>query len=190
MTSSRRTILVTGCSGGSLGSALGVSFHKAKSRPTPCPTSPSSTACTSRAQKLASDGGNSNGCGGSLDVLLNNAGAEYSMLLMDMDIAKSRELFDLNVWLLISVTRAFLPLLELIQPHGMAVNNTACTSLTAGTMPFSGAYNASKVAAASLTEDLRLELQPFRIKMIDMIGEAKERVEGTISGANDSTDPE
>jgi len=52
---------------------------------------------------------------------------------------------------------------------GMVVNNTACSSLTAGALPFSGAYNASKAAAANLTEVLRLELEPFGIKVINLI---------------------
>jgi len=34
---------------------------------------------------------------GSLDTLLNNAGAGYSMPLIDLDLDKTRELFELNV---------------------------------------------------------------------------------------------
>ena len=86
----------------------------------------------------------------SLDNLLNNAGAGYSMPLMDLDLAKARDLFDLNVFSLISTTRAFLPLLmKSTTTHGgvrggMAVNNTSCSSLAASAVPFAGAYNASK----------------------------------------------
>lgn len=36
-------------------------------------------------------------------------------------------------------------------------------------MTFSGAYNASKAAAASLTEVLRLEPEPFSIKVIKLM---------------------
>lgn len=147
-------------------------------------------------------------------MLVNNAGAGYSMPLMDLGIAKARELFDLNVWSLINVTRAFLPLLMKSAQGGTVVNNTACASLTAGAMPFSGAYNASKTAAASLTEVLRLELEPFGIKVINLMTSAvrstfhnnaptavlpptslynvaKEAVEKAISGADASngTDP-
>ncbi|KAL4787014.1 hypothetical protein BJX76DRAFT_354626 [Aspergillus varians] len=41
--------------------------------------------------------------------------------------------------------------------------------LIAGTMPFAGTYNASKAAVASLIEGLRLELEPFGIKVINLM---------------------
>lgn len=159
--------------------------------------------------------------GGSLDTLLNNAGAGYSMPLMDLDIGKTRQLFDLNVFSLISVTKAFLPLLmESKITHGgirggMVVNNTSCSSLPVGALPFAGAYNASKAAASSLTEVMRLELGPFGIKVVNLMtggvhstfhanapqnnlpkdsiyNVAKERVERTMSGVDfteDGADP-
>jgi 1-acylglycerone phosphate reductase len=113
--------------------------------------------------------------GGSLDTLLNNAGAGHSMPVMDLDISKVRDLFDLNVFSLISTTRAFLPLLRnSTATHGgvrggMVVNNTSCSSLPAGAVPFAGAYNASKAAAANLTEVMRLELAPFGIKVVNLV---------------------
>ena len=107
--------------------------------------------------------------GGSLDALLNNAGAGYSMPLMDLNIAKTRELFDLNVFSLLSVTRAFLPLLIKSTHGAILVNNTSISSLVTGALPFEGAYNSSKAAATSLTEVLRLELAPFGIKVINLM---------------------
>lgn len=224
----KRTILITGCSDGGLGSALALGFHKAgwrvfasarnlskakKAKDAGIETvqldtlsDESIASCVSRIHELT---------GGSLDALLNNAGAGYSMPLLDVDIAKARELFDLNVWSLVSVTRAFLPLLMKSTRGGLVVNNTACASVTAGTMPFSGAYNASKAAAASLTEVLRLELEPFGIKVVNLMtggvrstfhsnaptatlpptslyNVAKDTVEKAMSGADaaNGTDPE
>ncbi|KAI0532990.1 hypothetical protein GGR58DRAFT_488355 [Xylaria digitata] len=180
--SSARTILITGCSDGSLGSALALAFHKAGWRVFASARNTSKlknaeeagiqtvqldtlsdesiASCVSQVKELT---------GGSLDGLLNNAGAGYNMPLLDVDIAKARQLFDLNVWSLINVTRAFLPLLMKSTRGAIVVNNTACASLTAGSMPFSGAYNASKAAAASLTETLRLELEPFNVKVINLM---------------------
>ncbi|KAI0904734.1 hypothetical protein F4823DRAFT_633729 [Ustulina deusta] len=177
-----RTILITGCSDGSLGSALALAFHKAgwrvfasarnttklrKSEEAGIETvqldtlsDESIASCVARVEELT--------CG-SLDGLLNNAGAGHNMPLLDIDVAKARQLFDLNVWSLINVTRGFLPLLMRSTHGAIVVNNTACASLTAGSMPFSGAYNASKAAAASLTETLRLELEPFNIKVINLM---------------------
>ncbi|KAK3943814.1 putative IBR finger domain protein [Diplogelasinospora grovesii] len=179
---SKRTILITGCSDGSLGSALALALHKAgwrvfasgrnlsklsKAQGAGIETvqldtlaDDSIASCVSQIQELT---------GGSLDALLNNAGGGYSMPVMDLDISKARELFDLNFFSLISVTRAFLPLLMKSTYGGMVVNNTACSSQIAGATPFSGAYNASKAAAANLTEVMRLELQPFGIKVINLM---------------------
>ncbi|KAL2828010.1 hypothetical protein BDW59DRAFT_159966 [Aspergillus cavernicola] len=93
--------------------------------------------------------------GGSLDALLNNAGAGYSMPLTDLDIAKARELFDLNVWSVLI--------------RWVGHQQHCCSSVTAGTMPFACAYNASKAAVASLTEALRLELEPFGLRVINLM---------------------
>jgi len=49
------------------------------------------------------------------------------------------------------------------------VNNTSCSGLTPGALPFAGAYNASKGAAIILTEDMRLELAPFGIKVVTLV---------------------
>ncbi|KAI1357454.1 hypothetical protein F5Y08DRAFT_324314 [Xylaria arbuscula] len=179
---SARTILITGCSDGSLGSALALAFHKAGWRVfasarniaklKKCEEASIETvqldtlsdesiaSCVAKVKELT---------GGSLDGILNNAGAGYNMPLLDVDIAKARQLFDLNVWSLLSVTRAFLPLLMKSTRGAIVVNNTACASVTAGSMPFSGAYNASKAAAASLTETLRLELDPLNIRVINLM---------------------
>ncbi|PFH62271.1 hypothetical protein XA68_14402 [Ophiocordyceps unilateralis] len=178
----KRTILITGCSDGSLGCALALAFHRANWRvlasgrnlsklkqvesagmetvQLDTTSDESIVNAVSRVRDLT---------GGSLDVLLNNAGAGYSMPLMDLEIARARQLFDLNVFSIIAVTRAFFPLLTQSAPGGIVVNNTACSSVTTGALPFAGAYNASKAAAASLTEVLRLELAPFGIKVINLM---------------------
>ncbi|KAJ5179440.1 hypothetical protein N7492_002650 [Penicillium capsulatum] len=180
--SSQRTVLITGCSDGSLGSHLAHGFHKAgwrvfasgrdlakmkKAKESGMETvqldtlsDDSISKCVSQVEKLTS---------GSLDVLVNNAGGGYSMPVLDIDIDKARKLFDLNVWSLISVTRAFFPLLRQSSHGGVVVNNTSCQAVTAGTMPFAGAYSASKAAAASLTEALRLELEPFGVKVVNLV---------------------
>jgi 1-acylglycerone phosphate reductase len=182
MAVSKRTILITGCSEGSLGSFLATAFHKAgwrvfasartmsKLKQTQAAgietvlldttSDESITSCVSRIEELT---------GGSLDTLLNNAGTGYSMPLMDLDLADARHLFDVNVFSIISMTRAFLPLLMKSTHGGMVVNNTSCSSLTAGGLPFAGAYNSSKAAATSITEVLRLELEPFGVKVINMM---------------------
>lgn len=107
--------------------------------------------------------------GGSLDALLNNAGATYQLPLMDIDIEKARELFDLNTWAMLRMTRAFLPLLRKSTVGPKVINNISCSSLPAGGSPWQGAYNASKAATTSLTETLRLELAPLGVKVINLM---------------------
>jgi short-subunit dehydrogenase len=48
----------------------------------------------------------------------------------------------------------------------MVVNNTSVLSVAP--MPMQGIYSASKAAAAMLTDNLRIELAPFKIKVIDL----------------------
>lgn len=178
----KRTILITGCSDDSLGSALALAFHHAgwrvfasarntaklaKSKAAGIEilqldtlSDESISKCASQIKDLT---------GGSLDTLLNNAGGGYSMPVIDINIAKAKELFDLNVWSVISVTRAFLPLLLESTHGGTVVNNTSLSSVIPANLPFSGAYNASKAALASLTDSLRLELEPFGIKVVNLV---------------------
>ncbi|KAF2685181.1 IBR finger domain protein [Lentithecium fluviatile CBS 122367] len=232
---SKRTILITGCSDGSLGSHLALAFHNAGWRVFATARNPAKLKTVTNAgiETLQFDTLSSESIkntvsavakltGGSLDMLLNNAGAGYSMPLLDLDLDKTRDLFELNVYSLITVTRAFLPLLrESETTHGgvrggIIVNNTSCSSLTCAALPFAGAYNASKAAATSITEVMRLELAPFGIKVVNLLtggvrstfhanaphetlppnsifNVAKEAVEKTMSGADytaDGSDPE
>lgn len=189
-TTPKRTVLVTGCSDGGLGSHLCLAFQKAGWRVFATArnmaklrtvtemgietiqldtlSEESIASCVLEVEKQTN---------GSLDMLVNNAGAGYSMPLLDLDLARTRGLFDLNVFSLISTTRAFLPLLRKsvrsssgggIQ-GGIIVNNTTCGSLLAGAMPFAGGYTASKAAATHITEILRLELAPFGIKVVNLL---------------------
>ncbi|KAK0622045.1 hypothetical protein B0T17DRAFT_309685 [Bombardia bombarda] len=183
-TTNKRTILITGCSDGSLGAALALAFHKAGWRVFASARNPSKLKNSIAAGietvnlDITSDESIAKAVervaeltGGALDALLNNAGAGYSLPLIDIDIAKARELFDLNVFSLLSVTRAFLPLLLKSTHKGgaLVINNTSAASQTAGSMPLQGAYNASKAAASSFTEVLRLELAPFGVRVINLL---------------------
>lgn len=95
---------------------------------------------------------------GSLDMLINNAGVAGSyMPLLDLDLDKMRDTFETKCFSLITVSRAFLPLLmkstsmQRGARGGTIVNQTSLSSLVASGMPFQGAYNASKAAATSMT---------------------------------------
>lgn len=174
-----RSILITGCSKGGLGDSLARAFHAHGLRVIATARNPSKMEhlkalgietltldvtsqesiqrCVQEVSSLT---------GGSLDILLNNSGAGYHLPLTDVSIDAARELFDLNVWAVLAMIQAFMPLLLKSSHDGMIVNNTSIASIAG--VPLQGIYNASKAAAASLTDTLRLELEPFGIKVVDM----------------------
>ncbi|KAG4438889.1 hypothetical protein IFR05_005624 [Cadophora sp. M221] len=100
----------------------------------------------------------------SLDILVNNAGAMYAMPISDLSIPKAKELFDLNLWSYLAVTQAFLPLL--LKSNGIIANHTSSASVI--TLPFQATYNASKAAVAVYSDTLRLELEPFGVRVVDL----------------------
>ena len=66
--------------------------------------------------------------GGKLDILVNNAGRGYIMPLLDSDIEQSKKIFDLNVWSVLEVTKAFTDLL--VASKGVIVNNCSIAAQT------------------------------------------------------------
>lgn len=100
-----------------------------------------------------------------LDILINNAGASYTMPISDISIPEAKKLFDLNVWGYIAVTQAFLPQL-LKSPKAIVANHTSVGSGTS--IPFQSVYNASKAAMSMFSDTLRLELQPFDIAVVNL----------------------
>jgi len=177
--SSNKTVLITGCSNGGLGDALAQAFHQRGLRviatarnpakiahfkalgietlPLDVLSAESIEACVASVADMT---------GGSLDILVNNSGAGYGMPLADADINEAKKCYDLNVWALLAVTQVFIPLLLQSRRGAMIVNNTSVASVTP--LPMHGIYSSSKAAAAMLTDNLRLELAPFNIKVIDL----------------------
>jgi 1-acylglycerone phosphate reductase len=171
-TSSKRTVLITGCSDGGLGSALAIAFHEAglhvyaTARDGTKMKSLASLSIECLPLDVLSDSSISE-CVcklSSLDILVNNAGGGYAMPVSDLSIIAAKKLFDLNVWSYLAVMQAFLPLL--LESKGLIVNQTSAASVT--TVPFQSAYNASKAAMAMFSDSQRLELEPFGIKVVDL----------------------
>lgn len=198
----QKTILITGCSEGGLGDALARALSRRGHHVIATARNPSKMKHfealnieTLPLDVLSSDSieqcvsSVASQTGGSLDMLINNSGGGYSMPLADVSIPEARRLFDLNVWSMLAVTQAFLPLLLQSQQGGMVVNNTSVASVV--NQPMGGIYNASKAAAASLTENLRLELGPFNIKVVDLkTGSVKSNFYANQSGGSNPTLPE
>jgi NAD(P)-dependent dehydrogenase (short-subunit alcohol dehydrogenase family) len=100
---------------------------------------------------------------GQLDVLVNNAGAEYPTPLDDTapeSMTRWAGLLDNNVTSMVRLTQALLPLL----PRGASVINQSSIWGRIGVAGFS-AYAASKHAVVGLTRSLALELGPRGIRV-------------------------
>lgn len=172
MSSSKRTVLITGCSDGGLGAALAIAFHNAGLHVYATARNPSKMTqlASLGIETFTLDVQSNSSIAASvskiphLDILINNAGATYNMPVSDLSIPEAKKLFDLNVWSYLAVTQAFLPLL--LESKGMIVNQTSIAS--AVTLPFQSAYNASKAAIAMFSDSQRLELAPFGITVVDL----------------------
>ena len=93
--------------------------------------------------------------------LVNNAGIGIAGPVEALALAEWRRQFDVNVFGLIAVTQAFLPLLR--QARGRVINMGSMASRAA--MPFMAPYSASKHALKGLNDSLRVELQPWGINV-------------------------
>jgi 1-acylglycerone phosphate reductase len=178
------TVLITGCSDDGLGSALAQELHAAgHHRVFATARNPSKLGnvkaagietllldvlsetsignCVVELRKLT---------GGSLDMLINNAGATYYTPLVDASILEGKKIFDLNVWANLATVQAFLPLLLKSTHGGVIVNHTSIAA--ALSPPFMALYGASKAAMSMMTTSLRLELSPFGIKVVEILSGA------------------
>lgn len=96
-----------------------------------------------------------------LHGLVNNAGIAVGGPLEFVPIDNLRRQLEVNVIGQIAVSQAFIPLLR--QGAGRIVNMGSIAGLNA--LPFIGPYSASKFALESLTDALRVELQPWGIEV-------------------------
>ncbi|KAI1081902.1 NAD(P)-binding protein [Whalleya microplaca] len=173
MSTSKRTVLITGCSDGGMGAALAIAFHKAGLHVIATTRNPekmaglASLGIETRMLDVLSESSIADCVKklSSIDILVNNAGSQFLMPVVDANITEAKKLFDINVWSHIAVIQAFIPLL-LQSPQGMIVNQTSVGA--SATLPFQAVYNSSKAALAMFSDSLRLELQPFGIKVVDL----------------------
>ncbi|MEX5217232.1 MAG: SDR family oxidoreductase [Nitrospira sp.] len=91
--------------------------------------------------------------------LINNAGIAVAGPVEVLPLSEWRRQFEVNIFGLISVTQAFLPLLR--QGNGRVINIGSMSGRTA--MPYMAPYAASKHALLGLTTSLRIELHPWGV---------------------------
>ncbi|RAO74287.1 uncharacterized protein BHQ10_010299 [Talaromyces amestolkiae] len=123
--------------------------------------------------------------GGTLDYLINNAGRNHFMPILDEDLNATRAIFDTNVWGPVAVTQAFAPFL--IEAKGRIVFITSISgyinvpwmdpasgyghvySESQPTYIGAGSYAASKRSIEIIAETLRLELGPFNVGVLSIV---------------------
>lgn len=141
MISPRKSVLITGCSAGGIGSALAETFeergyHVFATLRTPSKISPrlaaagnvtilqldvlSRDSIAAAVERVRAD------TGGRLDVLVNNSGRTQIFPALDTPVDEARELFDLNFWAPLAMVQAFAPLL--IEARGCLVNNASISA--------------------------------------------------------------
>ncbi|WP_410566297.1 SDR family NAD(P)-dependent oxidoreductase [Amycolatopsis sp. cmx-4-61] len=98
---------------------------------------------------------------GGIDVLVNNAGRGLLGALEEITDAETRSLFDLNVFGLVNMTRAVLPVMRR-QGSGKLVHIGSRSGFEGE--PGVSMYSASKFAVAGISEALSAELAPFGIQ--------------------------
>ncbi|KAH2706517.1 hypothetical protein KXV24_002059 [Aspergillus fumigatus] len=162
-----KSILITGCSANSIGAALALSLAKrghhvfATARspakiPSPLTTlsnvtllqlDVTSPASVAAAVQAVQDHGHG------LDVLVNNAGAGYTVPLLDADLEHAKRVYETNVWGVVRMIQGFADLL-VARRGRINVDNRA------------GVYSSSKAAVMQISETLRLELAPLGVGVV------------------------
>jgi NAD(P)-dependent dehydrogenase (short-subunit alcohol dehydrogenase family) len=92
---------------------------------------------------------------GRIDVLVNNSGFGLLGAVEEISDAEAREVFDVNVFGLLGVTRAVLPGMR-ARRSGRIINIGSIGGFV--TIPSSGIYGATKFAVEGITEALSAEL--------------------------------
>lgn len=100
---------------------------------------------------------------GRIDVLVNNAGYGLAGSLEDLSMSEIKEQYETNVFGLIRVTQAVLPVMR-GQKSGIIVNISSIGGKMA--MPLLSPYIGTKFAVEGLSESIAYELEPFGIKVV------------------------
>jgi NAD(P)-dependent dehydrogenase (short-subunit alcohol dehydrogenase family) len=128
---------------------------------------PSETAGRLRVQHLDVTDPSTFAMPGDLRVLVNNAGIDTDYLPVEhADIGDWRRMFETNVFGVVAMTSAAIPTLRANRP---SVVCTITSSSIIAAVPFYSAYRASKAAVSAFGDSLRVEVDPFGIRVVEIL---------------------
>lgn len=102
---------------------------------------------------------------GYLDVLYNNAGQSCSLPATDVTDDMIKQCYEVNVFAPMRLTREFAPLL--IKAKGV-VGFTGSVAANVP-FPFSSIYGSSKAAIHQYAANLRMDMQPFGVRVVNVV---------------------
>ncbi|KAM3415571.1 NADPH-dependent 1-acyldihydroxyacetone phosphate reductase [Cercospora zeina] len=173
-----KSVLVTGCSKGGIGHALAREFKKHGLRvfATARKAETISDLADQGIETLSLEATDQDSIralkrevesrtGGRLDFLVNNHGRNYTIPALDVELDEIRLTFETNLFSVMRMCQVFAPLL--INAKGTIVQ----IGSLAGIMPyvFGSVYNASKAALHSYSNTLRVELEPFDVRVVTIV---------------------
>ncbi|KAL7897390.1 NAD(P)-binding protein [Trichoderma sp. SZMC 28014] len=186
MASEQKYVLITGCSPGGIGNALAREFHRRGLHVIATARNPEvlqelESLGMSAVQLDVTNHDSLNRAkhdvaqitGGRLDILVNNAGRTHTIPALDIEIDDVRQTYETNVFGPMFTVQAFAE--QLIAARGLVVNISSTSSVSS--YIFGSIYASSKAAINSWSRILRLELQPFNVRvMVAMAGTIKSQI--------------
>ncbi|KAI1353032.1 putative hydroxybutyrate dehydrogenase [Xylaria sp. FL0043] len=174
-----KTVLITGCSDGGIGSALAITFQRrgfhvfatARDQSKMQALLGLSNVTLLTLDVVKSDDikaaveAVSKQTGGTLDYFVSNAARNHFMPILDENLDATRKLFEINFIAPIALTQAFSPLL--IKAKGTAVYIVSTSGHL--NIPYMGTYAASKMSLEIVADTLRLELAPFGVNVVEVV---------------------
>lgn len=146
----KKTVLITGCSDGGIGSALALTFQKhgfeviASARDV---SKMKALEGLPNVTQLILDVTNSQQIedavgfvrdkfGGSLDIFINNAGRNHFSPVLDIDLVEAKKIYDINLWGPLMLIQKFSPLV--ISAKGSIINVTSISGYV--NVPYMGMF--------------------------------------------------
>jgi NAD(P)-dependent dehydrogenase (short-subunit alcohol dehydrogenase family) len=100
---------------------------------------------------------------GTIDVLFNNAGVNFSAAVEDLRMEDWRRQFETNFFGVLRITQAVVPHMRERRRGRIVMMSSVSGFVTA---PTQGAYSSSKFALEAMSNALRLELYPFGVQVM------------------------